>query len=272
MLRELFEAMSQQAVLASGNALRVVDGHDPTKQILIGQDGQEILVDRGLPPRRFIAYDLASFIALCDQHCQVAVFLQEDCDGLICQGIFDWDNRGGVAMRLEWHPLFAQFFNDDGDRILSFDQREMVRWLAQDMRKYVNPSLTAIFRQVSQTAQGSNQVAGPGRERGTREFCVEAAGELPETFTVEIPLVAHGELVCFYELTLGLDVTLPPQPVTFKIRPLCGEIDLARRNALQCLQASIGVNVTDHTDGTMPDRWADRVFLGAAPRGPVKLP
>lgn len=252
MLKELFEAISGQAVKASGNATQEVPCNDPTIRMFVRGNGEVVSVDLHGVPHRIVAGSLDDFVRLCLELKAVAVFVYPDDSGVTVHGELDWRNEESVVLPMRWHPLFRLLHQGE----MKFDQRGIVRWLAQDMAGCVDPGLVRMLREVTQSATGSNQVSGVGRERGTREFTVEAAGELPETLTVIVPALLDFDLTV--EVRMGLDVTLPPHPLAFAVRALPGQFEAAEYHAKKVL-VEYTRGALDTIDG---GELADKVYLG----------
>lgn len=268
MLKELFEAISAKAVQASGKGARHVPSNDPRSAIYLRESGEIVTIDLEVPPPRICADSLPSFLELCDARGAVAIFVSRSEKGFRCSGILNWENEGSIEFSQLWHPIFQSLVPPDG--MFKFDQRAMVRWLAQDLRGCVPPNLVSMFRQVTQTATGMAAVTAPGKERGTREFVTEAAGDLPETFLVSAPMFTWDR-GCFHsDVEMGLDVTLPPQ-LQFYVRPLPGALDRSRDEAMDLLMAEI-LDAARKIDDPDEANWPSHVYLGSPPPAPVPLP
>jgi len=113
-------------------------------------------------------------------------------------------------------------------------QQSFLKLLRHDLAGVVPDSLRpAISRiEVATSANQKNEV-NPGRERGSREFACDLANssEIPETFNATLSVYANAGLRQTRSVKLSLDYTLPPKEITFSVRPLPDELEIAMQNA-----------------------------------------
>jgi hypothetical protein len=113
-------------------------------------------------------------------------------------------------------------------------QQSFLKLLRTDLAGVVPDSLRpAISRIEVATSSGQKNEINPGRERGSREFACDLANssEIPETFQATLSVYANAGLRQTRSVKLSLDYTLPPKEITFSVRALPDELEIAMQNA-----------------------------------------
>lgn len=113
-------------------------------------------------------------------------------------------------------------------------QQSFLKLLRHDLAGVVPESLRpAISRIEVATSSGQKNEVNPGRERGSREFACDLANssEIPEFFNASLSVYANAGLRQTRSIKLSLDYTLPPKEITFSVRPLPDELEIAMQDA-----------------------------------------
>jgi hypothetical protein len=263
MLKELFQAMSEQAVAAAKGPPVSVPVADPTRACWLVA-GQPLWVELGTPPVQIEAFCLSDFARLADYKEVEEVYVEGSEAGIVVTGLIDAANEGRVLFRPGWSELFKIVAKLGKARL---DQKDAVRLLAQDLRDAAPSELLSMLRSVDFNMSTTREISAVGRERGTREFAVQAAGELPETFLVTVAALEEcGVADCRVQIRIGLDVSIPPASPGFLIRPLPGEIEAAMTGTCQLVRLALKA-VADE-DGLA---WAERVYFGRPTAAPTRL-
>jgi hypothetical protein len=266
MLQALFESIGRQAVDAAKGPPRWIPTNDPTTaKFMVG--GEVVSIDLACPPVQIVAFDLDDYVSLCNHKnvCEVYVQPVDDggqANGIKAVGLLDAENRGRVIFVVGFSKLF-QLVRSLGQKPL--DQRQIVRLLAQDLREAAPPGLLAMLRSVDFAAQSRSEMPTVGRERGTREFSVQAAGELPEVFPLVFPALEEcGIPDCRVTIQMGLDVNLPPAPPGFHLRPLPGEIEAVIVGTCNLVTMAL----SGHQEA---GEWSHHVYFGRPTSEPLPL-
>jgi hypothetical protein len=200
----------------------------PEKKVFLSRDGQRIDVDLPPPDRRHLVNTLADLIAAADRwgssgvvwHSRDRVILS--CDDTI--------RRDTVVLKLDRTEQWTLIELLSSPEHRGLDQRAFCRLLRYDLRECLPASLLPAISKIEVlSSQQSRSEINPGRERGTREFAADlaASGEIPEIVSCTVPVYAVPDFSPVVTIHLGLEYTLPPQPVTFTLRALAGELDRA---------------------------------------------
>lgn len=234
--KDSLEWLAAQAVERT-EPVRLLEREDVV-QLYHRPTGKVELHVRPPKPRCHTVYTIADFaLAVARWHSAAGVIFHNQ-DQLMYV-LNDEDRRDRVVMPLLQSELF-RLLCDLKDK--QFDQRGFVRLLRYELAGCIPAQLvTAIAKieVITNTAQRSE--INPGRERGTREFAADltSSGEIPDKVSLSLRAYTTPELDELITVDCGLEYTLPPQVVSFRLRPLPDEIDLVLRHLQGVLRASL---------------------------------
>lgn len=221
MLKELLDRVWG---LAQSNLLpQEVDVGDPrARHYLVGKE--HVKVHRPTPVRKHTVQTLEGIFEACDRWGGEGVLWHNRQNVVLV--IDDDDRRDIVVMPLVVSEVFT-LINKLGDQAM--DQATFVRLLKNQLNGYVPDSLRPVISKIEiASSAGQKNEINPGRERGSREFAVDVVGgEMPEFIPATVPVYSNAGLRNNVPIRLSLDVTLPPQQVTFRVAPLPDQIEMA---------------------------------------------
>ena len=224
MLKELFQAVNEQAVKARQSELLLETVTEKT--LLINGTVTKIPKPPGIRVHGVLTLD--DIVAAANQWGKSGVLWHNpEAVTLVCD---DSDRREMVKLVLEQSEQFTTLQNLGKP----LSQAEFSRLLRYRLNDCVTDSLIATISKLNFVSGGSqaSEIAA-GRERGTREFMVDLAGENkpPEIVDVALSVYSTAGLRVRRTIRCGLDYTLPPANVEFRFMPLPDEITIAIQNA-----------------------------------------
>lgn len=244
MLKELFDAIGEQASEADGVRVSAIPG-DP-RQVIVSQAGknERFLVP---PPVRSHRVDMLSDFIDAANHWsaepELLVVFHNDSE--LVAVVDDCDRRDRVTLHLEHTDVFTTV-GTLGSK--TFDHKQFMRLLKHDLAGAVPDGLLPKIRKV-EVASGGVQSADRqhGRERGTREFQAELANaaEIPEVVTVTCSVYRNPGLLRSIAIRCSLDVDV--NALTFRLCPLPDEI----RSAIDDAQFAIHEKLTAGIHGAV---------------------
>jgi hypothetical protein len=195
---------------------------DARQRQYVTNRGDRYTVDVPTPPRCHHVRSVRSLITAVKMWgAGGVVFLDRNKVVLVCDDETRWDQ---VYLDLPFHPLFQMI----GKLGQPLEHRSFARLLRQDLNGHVDPSFVSQIRSVVATQSAAAESAVQlGREKGMRQFEASLSEELPDVVTVQVPVYDVVDLMDLAPVSLGFDVSLPPAPLTFALRPLPGSCEAA---------------------------------------------
>lgn len=242
MLRDLFEAICQKQVQAN-TPVEIKCNDVFVKRFLFNGEVLTVPISPHTRDHRVDNInDLITAVKLYDQG-RKAGSLWHNPTGLVYL-IDDADRRERI-----WMPLITSEHWDivKGLSERRLGQADFVRILRHELHGCVPDTLLPAISKIEvATSSGQRNEINPGRERGTREFAVDLAnsGEIPEHFYCQLSVYSNVGLRTNRQIKMGLDYTLPPAQVTFRVAPLPDELEIAEQDA----QAELHALLVDAVD------------------------
>lgn len=224
MLKELFDAIGEQAVNAS-----VADKvHEDNRAITYLLGDKQVVVAKPPQTREHKVSTLDDIIQACNLYAGKIGTLWHN-DSQIVLLIDDADRRDRVAMSLVKSEQFMEI-----SKPRAMNQADFSRWLRYRLADCVPTTLVGAISKINFASAGTQSgEASLGRERGTREFMVEIVqdNKPPEIVDVAVSVYANAGLRQRRMIRCGLDFTMPPANVEFRFATLPDELEVAIQNA-----------------------------------------
>ena len=138
------------------------------------------------------------------------------------------DRRERITLPLMPSAEFAaleDLSGASGAQVKQVDQKQLIRLLKTTFRDRVPPTLRGQVSKIEVlTNQRTTGEIGQGRERGSREFAIEGAAEVPETVTVTVSVYQTHGLVSDRPIPCSLDVDVRSSPISFAFAPMPGAL------------------------------------------------
>jgi hypothetical protein len=205
---------------------------DPSRRVWTTSRGEPVEHARPVPSRKHTVASVAAFLEAVKLWGPGGVIWHSDAECiLVCD---DAERRDLVRLPLELHQQWETVVG----LCNPFDQRGAVNLLRFTLRDCVPVSVMDAVRKVEAAWKGTaSREIQQGREKGMGEFAAALANELPEVFPCRVPVYDVADFRPVHEVQLGLEVTLPPQPLTFRFALLPGEQEKAVSLAQEALHA-----------------------------------
>lgn len=222
MFKEFFEAISGQAVKASG--LKVIKLPGPEHIYLIDQgEGRFQIRNTEPPPRKHKAFDISAVVQFAAKHESAAVWYSRV--GVVC--LTDDDTRRDeVRLVLSLSEQVKAIATISGK---PFAQRDLILLMRTTFADCLGAAgdLLAVLRGVRfrSAAGGESMVKHGSRSVGkTLEQEITGTGALPEYVKLQVPVWGNAFLSV---QTVRLALEPDPETETFKLIPLPGELERA---------------------------------------------
>lgn len=224
MLKELFEAVVLKGVQAE--QLPIVEDN-VRFTVRLGRDGKEIITKHAAPLIWHEAGTIDDIIRFAEKYGQQGELWHNiDYVTLVVDAN---DRRETVRLKLDQTEQFLLLKKQQ-----RYNQRAFERLLRFQLRDCVSTGLAVAVQRLNFITSGRDDMTvAQGREKGTREFAVELAGEtvLPEVVNASVSVYSTAGLRTPRIIRLGLDYSVPPAQVEFQLVPLGDEISVAIENA-----------------------------------------
>lgn len=259
MLKELFEALSQQAVRAAGPLLTEVDR---TNAYAVRKEDGTVDIVRGEPdPRSHKAQDLKTIVAFAERFAgddtlvQSAIWYSRE--RVVCL-MDDNERSDGVTLDMIKSKQIIQLMDLEAKKPL-LDQRAFIFMLRTVLTPSAfphNPKLIDVLRVVN-FEQGQKSEGNIQRGKTSIGKSATAAAtfldDVPEQVTVSVPLFENSFMVKAYDVLCALEIY--EAEMRFQLFPLPGEIEDAFAQA----EADISKSIRD----LLGDKDAIPLYYGA---------
>lgn len=231
-------------LVTDGQQPRVVKTSQYSAMIFQG-DKDPLTIDYEPPPEQHRFRALESFLIAAENARteESAVFL--DRSGALM--VYELENRKhSLSLGLEFSTPYKTVSNFRRDAPIS--QRDLHELLRHDLREWTPMELKSLAQRITaKTSSHAESEIATGRERGMQEFTSEVVAEvqIPETVQFRVPIFRGDRLDFAIPIKCSLDVTLPPQPVAFRIEPLPEAVNTAVEEALRTIQSAIASELQD---------------------------
>ena len=254
MLKELYEAISRQAVEANEKQILQPPGGPEHVYGIVHRDGTVEWKEAAPHPRNHKAGDLDSLVANAERFAPQA----DGADTVaVCwysrKGVVllaeDATRRDRVTLPLTLSPQLAylQRLEESKPRV-QFTQADLVLTLRTTLARSISPDVVAVFRRLNfRKSSGGASEVGHGKASIGRELQAEltGSGAIPETLAFRVPVFAAGVP---FEAAVECAVDVQAEAERFLLIPLPGEIE----NAITQAETYIGGILAENLPETVP--------------------
>lgn len=224
MLKELFEALKEHAG-ALVAPIEIATNDPRCKTFMVNGAPKTVAVSPGAV--RHVAFALADFLAAVESRGQADVVVFHSTTEVVAL-LDGTDRHDRITLPLKHSELFTIA----GRLGTPMAQNDFVRLLKNELSLAAPASLRAAVSKIEVLAMnGQRSEIAPGREKGSREFAVEGGREIPEGFTLTVPVYANHGLRVNRQIKMSLDFDLQRSPVTFVAKALPDELETAVQDA-----------------------------------------